>query len=71
MKTLQIELCDAAVHRPDDKKAAHLNVIAQRPVADSVEDAAVRGVTLPDRSIKGAYDNQRSLRDKRFVCDKY
>jgi polyphosphate kinase len=57
--------------RSDDKKRARLNCI--RHILSQVPCKAVprEPVKLPQRSLKGAYDDQASLRGRKFVPEKY
>jgi polyphosphate kinase 2 len=57
--------------RSDDKKKARLNCIAH--ILDRVpyEKVQQEEVALPKRSKKGAYDDQASLKGRKFVPDKY
>jgi len=55
----------------DDKKRARLNCIAH--ILDQIPYEKVKRekVKLPKRSMKGAYDDQASIKDRRFVAEKY
>ena len=57
--------------RSDDKKRARLNCI--RHILDSVPHKKVPrpDIDLPKRSMKDAYDDQTSLRGRKFVQEKY
>ena len=55
----------------DDKKAARLNTIAHILSRIPYKKLPVKRVTLPPRSRKGAYNDQRSLRGRRFVKARY
>jgi len=57
--------------RSDDKKRARLNCI--RHILSLIPYKAVprEKVKLPARSMKGAYDDQSSLKGRRFVPEKY
>jgi len=57
--------------RSDDKKRARLNCI--RHILDSIPHKEVRRekVELPKRSMKGAYDDQASIADRKFVEEVY
>lgn len=59
------------VLRSDDKKRARLNCI--RHILDLIphENVDREKVKLPDRSMKGAYDDQASLECRKFVKDRY
>jgi polyphosphate kinase 2 len=55
----------------DDKKRARLNCI--RHILDSIPYKAVprEKVKLPKRSNKGAYDDQATLKGRKFVAERY
>ena len=55
----------------DDKKRARLNCL--RHILDSIPHGKVprEKVKLPKRSMKGAYDDQATLKGRRFVKEKY
>ena len=55
----------------DDKKRARLNCIAH--IVDSIPHKKLHreNVTLPKRSMKGAYDDQATLKGRKFVEEKY
>jgi len=55
----------------DDKKRARLNCIAH--ILDSIphKKAPREKVKLPKRSMKGAYDDQATLKNRKFVPEKY
>jgi polyphosphate kinase 2 len=57
--------------RSDDKRRARLNCISH--VLKSIRHTKVphAKVKLPKRSDKGRYDDQRSLRGRRFVAERY
>jgi polyphosphate kinase 2 len=57
--------------RSDDKKRARLNCI--RHILDSIPHKTVKPpkVKLPKRSMKGAYDDQATLKFRKFVKDIY
>jgi polyphosphate kinase 2 len=57
--------------RSDDKKRARLNCIAHLLSLIPYKKVHVKKVKLPQRSMKGAYDDQASLKGKRFVAEKY
>jgi len=57
--------------RSDDKKRARLNCIAQILGLIPCKTLPKEKVTLPKRSKKGAYDDQASLKGRRFVAEKY
>jgi polyphosphate kinase len=57
--------------RSDDKKSARLNCITH--LLSQIPYSKVRQskVKLPARSNKGSYDDQTSIKDRRFVPEKY
>jgi polyphosphate kinase 2 len=57
--------------RSDDKKRAHLNCISHILSMVPYKRVPKDKVHLPKRSNKGAYDDQATLRGKRFVPEKY
>jgi polyphosphate kinase 2 len=57
--------------RSDDKKRARLNCIAHLLSLLHYEKVSVKKVNLPKRSMKGAYDDQATLKGRRFVPEKY
>jgi polyphosphate kinase 2 len=57
--------------RSDDKKRARLNCISQLLNLISYRQAPREKVKLPKRSTKGAYDDQATLKGRRFVPEKY
>jgi polyphosphate kinase 2 len=57
--------------RSDDKKRARLNCIAHLLSLIPYRRAPREKVKLPKRSKKGAYDDQATMRGRRFVPEKY
>jgi polyphosphate kinase len=57
--------------RSDDKKRARLNCISYLLSIIPWKKIPREKVKLPKRSNKGAYDDQTSIEDKRFVPEKY
>jgi polyphosphate kinase 2 len=57
--------------RSDDKKRARLNCIAHLLSQIPYEALREESVQLPERSTKGAYDDQSTLSGRRFVPEKY
>jgi polyphosphate kinase 2 len=57
--------------RSDDKKRARLNTISHLLSLIPYKEAPREKVKLPDRSKKGAYDDQATIQDRRFVPEKY
>ena len=55
----------------DDKKRARLNCISHLLSLIPYKKVHRDKVKLPDRSKKGAYDDQAALADRRFVPEKY
>ncbi|MBX3356103.1 MAG: polyphosphate kinase 2 [Phycisphaeraceae bacterium] len=55
----------------DDKKRACLNCIAHLLSVIPYTRIKRKKVDLPDRSTKGAYDDQASLKGRRFIPSKY
>ncbi len=59
------------IARSDDKKRARLNCISHLLGMIPYEQISKEKVKLPKRSNKGAYDDQSTLEDRRFVPEKY
>jgi polyphosphate kinase 2 (PPK2 family) len=57
--------------RADDKKRARLNCISHLLSLISYKEVGKRKVKLPKVSGKGAYDDQATLKGRRFVPEKY
>jgi hypothetical protein len=57
--------------RSDDKKRARLNCIAHLLSLFEYEVVKRKKIKLPARSMKGSYDDQAPLRNRRFVPEKY
>jgi polyphosphate kinase len=57
--------------RANDKKRARLNCIAHLLSQISYEQLPRERIELPDRSKDGAYDDQETLKGRRFVPEKY
>jgi polyphosphate kinase 2 len=57
--------------RSDDKKRARLNCI--RHILDLIPYKKIQRekIKLPNRSMKGAYDDQGSIKNRKFVAEKY
>jgi polyphosphate kinase 2 len=55
----------------DDKKRARLNCIHHLLKLIPYKKAPREKVKLPDRSMKGAYDDQATLKGRKFVPEKY
>jgi len=59
------------VLRSDDKKRARLNCIAHLLERIPYKKLPKPKIKLPKRSKKGAYDDQATLKDRKFVPEKY
>jgi polyphosphate kinase 2 len=59
------------VLRSDDKKRARLNCIAHLLKLIPYKDVPREKIELVERSMKGAYDDQATLKDRRFVPERY
>jgi polyphosphate kinase 2 len=57
--------------RSDDKKRARLNCISHLLSQIPYERLPQESIQLPERSTKGAYDDQSTLKGRRFVPEKY
>jgi polyphosphate kinase len=57
--------------RSDDKRRARLNIIAHILRTIPHEKVKRPKIELPKRSKKGAYDDQKSLAERRFVAETY
>jgi len=57
--------------RSDDKKRARLNCIAHLLKTIPYKSAPKSKVKLPERSMKGAYNDEAALEGRRFVVEKY
>jgi polyphosphate kinase 2 (PPK2 family) len=57
--------------RSDDKKKARLNCIAHLLSLIPYEEVPREKVKMPKRSSKGAYDDQATIKARRFVPEKY
>ena len=57
--------------RSDDKKRARLNCISHFISLIPYEPVPRQKVKLPKRSKKGAYDDEATLKDRRFVSERY
>jgi polyphosphate kinase 2 len=55
----------------DDKKRARLNVISHLLKLIPHKELPREKVTLPKRSMKGSYDDQASLKGRKFIPQKY
>ena len=59
------------VVRSDDKRKARLNCISHLLGLIPYKKVAREKVKLPKRSEKGRYDDEASLKGRRFIPDKY
>jgi polyphosphate kinase len=57
--------------RSDDKKRARLNCVSHLLSLIPYKDVPRKKVKLPERSNKGAFDDQATIRHRRFVPEKY
>ena len=57
--------------RSDDKKRARLNCIAHLLKLIPYKKVPREKIKLPKRSMKGAYDDQATLKGRRFVPERY
>jgi hypothetical protein len=57
--------------RADDKKRARLNCISHLLSLISYKEVRKKKVKLPKVSGKGAYDDQATLKGRRYVPEKY
>jgi polyphosphate kinase len=57
--------------RSDDKRRARLNAISHVLAAIPYKKVKHAKVKLPKRSMKGKYDDQASLKGRRFVAERY
>jgi hypothetical protein len=57
--------------RSDDKKRARLNCISHLLSLIPYQKVKREKVKLPDRSRKGAYDDQATLQGRRFIPELY
>ncbi len=56
---------------PDDKERARLSCIAHFLSLIPYERVKKEKVEMPKRSPKGAYDDEATLKDRRFVAERY
>ena len=57
--------------RSDDKKRARLNVITHLLSLIPYEKLPREKIKIPKRSNKGKYDDEATLKGKRFIPEKY
>jgi polyphosphate kinase 2 len=71
LKATDTEISPWHILRSDDKKRARLNCISHLLSLVSYEKLPREKVKLPKRSHKHEYDDQATIKDKRFVPEKY
>jgi polyphosphate kinase 2 len=71
LKATDTKLTPWYILRSDDKKRARLNCLAHILNLIPYKKVPHDNVKLPKRSMKGAYDDQASLRGRKFVPEKY
>jgi polyphosphate kinase len=71
LKKTDTKIAPWFVVRSDDKKTARLNTIAHILSRIPHKKLPHKRVTLPPRSRKGAYDDTRSLKGRRFIKERY
>jgi polyphosphate kinase 2 (PPK2 family) len=71
LKATDTEYAPWYIVRSDDKKRARLNCIAHLLSLIPYKRLARKELKLRKRSKKGAYDDQASLKGRRFVLEKY
>jgi len=57
--------------RSDDKKRARLNVLSHFLSAIPYEASKRKKITLPNRNKQDAYDDEATIRDRRWIEEKY
>jgi polyphosphate kinase len=75
-RDLMLEMTDTKdapwyIVRSDDKRAARLNCITHLLNMIPYKEASKEKIKLPERSAKGAYDDDASLEGRNFVPEKY
>jgi polyphosphate kinase 2 len=71
LKKTDTKIAPWYIVRSDDKKAARLNTIAHILSRIPYKKLRHKRVALPARSRKGAYNDTRSLKGRRFVKERY
>ncbi len=71
LEATDIEEAPWYVVRSDDKRRARLNIIAHLLSVIPYEEVPHEKIKLPDRSDKGEYDDQATLKGRKFVAEKY
>ena len=71
LKATDTEVAPWYIVRSDDKKRARLNCISHALSLHHYGNAPREKVKMPKRSTKGAYDDEGSLKGRRFIPEKY
>jgi polyphosphate kinase 2 len=71
LKATDTEHAPWHIVRSDDKKRARLNCITHLLSLIPYEEVPKKKVKMPQRSTKGAYDDQSSLKDRKVIPEKY
>jgi polyphosphate kinase len=71
LKATDTETAPWHIARSDDKKRARLNCISHILSAIPYKKVAREKIKMPKRSEKGAYDDEATLKGRRFVAEKY
>jgi polyphosphate kinase 2 len=71
LEATDTEIAPWYIVHSDDKKRARLNCMSHLLSLIPYKKVHREKVKLPDRSRKGAYDDQASIADRRFVPEKY
>jgi polyphosphate kinase 2 len=71
LEATDTEACPWHIVRSDDKKRARLNAISHLLSLIPYEDAPREKIKLPKISKKGAYDDEATMKDRRFVPERY
>ncbi len=71
LKKTDTKIAPWHIVRSDSKKSARLNTIAHLLDSIKYKHLPHKKVKLPDRSTKGAYDDEKSIAKRRFVRERY
>jgi polyphosphate kinase 2 len=71
LKKTDTKIAPWYIVRSDDKRTARLNTIAHLLSMIPHKKLPHKKVTLPKRSSKGAYDDDKSIARRRFVAERY
>jgi polyphosphate kinase 2 (PPK2 family) len=71
LEATDTEIAPWYIVRSDDKKRARLNCISHLLELIPYKQVPREKVKMPKRSMKAAYDDQRTLEGRRFVAEKY